>query len=96
MLDVRRWYLIVAPRPMPTAPLVVCCRYLAVVLRPLPAASFVLRRKYLIVVPRSLPRRHGAAAAREYQLRRFTAERSKNYQLYLYSDKVALAAMYLR
>jgi hypothetical protein len=33
-----RRYLIVVHRPLPAAPLVVCCMYLAVVPRPMPAA----------------------------------------------------------
>jgi hypothetical protein len=43
-------YLIVMPRPLPAAALVVRRRYLIVVPRPVPAAP----RKYLIVVPRPL------------------------------------------
>jgi hypothetical protein len=44
--------LIMAPRLLSAAPLVVCRRYLAVVPRPLPAAPLVVRRRYVIVVPR--------------------------------------------
>jgi hypothetical protein len=61
-------YLVVVPRPMPTAPrryliivagrllaAVVCHRYLIVVPGLLLAAPFLVRRRYLIVVPRPLP-----------------------------------------
>jgi len=69
-------YLIVAPRLLFSAALVLRRRYLIVVLRPmpaaprrclvvaqkpLPAALLVERRSYLIVVPRPMP-----AAARRY------------------------------
>ena len=43
-----RRYLIVGPRPLPAAPLVVRRRYLIVVPRPLPAAPLVVCRRYLI------------------------------------------------
>jgi hypothetical protein len=42
---VRRMYLIVVYRPLPTAPLVVRCMYMAVVPGPMPAA--VAPRSYL-------------------------------------------------
>ena len=46
-----RRYLIVVPRPKPTAPR----RYLIVVPITMRAAPLVVRRRYLIVVPRPLP-----------------------------------------
>jgi hypothetical protein len=57
-------YLVVVPRPLIVAALVVRRRYLAVGPRPMPAAP----RRYLIVVPRSLPRRRGAVAAEKSKL----------------------------
>jgi hypothetical protein len=56
-----RRYLILVPRPLPAAPLVVRRRYLNLVPRPLPAAPLVVRRRYLIVVHRLMP-----AATRRY------------------------------
>ena len=46
---------IVVPRPLFAAALVVRRRYLIMVPRPLPATPLVARRRYLIVVPRPLP-----------------------------------------
>jgi hypothetical protein len=66
MPEAPRRYLIVVPRPLPAAPLVVRRKYLILVPRPTPAEPLVERRKYLIVVPRptpSEPRRYLVALA---------------------------------
>jgi hypothetical protein len=52
-------YLIVMPRPLPAAALVVRLRYLAVLPRPIPATP----RSYLAVVHRPLPRRRSLSVA---------------------------------
>jgi hypothetical protein len=75
--------LIVAPRPLPAAPLVVRRRYLIEVPRPFPAAPLVVRRRFLVV----------AVAAGEEQFGRCSAKQRKYYRLYLSSGKVTLAAM---
>jgi hypothetical protein len=89
-------------KPLPTAPLVVHCRYVVVAPRLLPAAPLVVRRRYLILVPRPLPavplvvRRRFfivTVAAGEEQFGRCAAKQRKYHRLYLSSGEVTLVAM---
>jgi hypothetical protein len=96
-------HLIVAPRPMPAAPLDVRRRYLTAAPRPLSVAPIDVRRRNLVVVPRPLPaaplvlrRRYFVVVPRPLPVVTQRCRSRRRTTRQMYSGKVALAAMYLR